>query len=80
MTFITYHTGKSYSCSSLFTRYNGSMESLEICGMVPGLEKGSLPYPEKLMRVRFDDPGVCSAIKKALEQLNGIFCLWVANS
>ena len=38
----------------LFTRYNGSLELLGVCGMVRGLNKSVLLYPDKLMRVRFD--------------------------
>ena len=36
----------------LFTRYNGSLELLGVCGMVRGLNGRSLLYPDKLMRVR----------------------------
>jgi len=36
----------------LFTRYNGSLELLGVCGMVRGLGKRTLLYPDKLMRVR----------------------------
>ena len=42
----------------LFTRYNGSLELLGVCGMVRGLGKATLLYPDKLMRVRFDHPYV----------------------
>jgi len=38
----------------LFTRYNGSIELLGVCGMVRGLGQRALLYPDKLMRVRFD--------------------------
>ena len=38
----------------LFTRYNGSLELLGVCGMVRGLTNKVLLYPDKLMRVRFD--------------------------
>lgn len=37
----------------LFTRYNGSLELLGVCGMVRQLTEDLL-YPDKLMRVRFD--------------------------
>jgi type I restriction enzyme S subunit len=37
----------------LFTRYNGSLDLLGVCGMVRGLRKRTLLYPDKLMRVRF---------------------------
>lgn len=40
----------------LFTRYNGSLDLLGVCGMVRGLGKGALLYPDKLMRVRIDHP------------------------
>src|SRR5437588_4179073 len=42
----------------LFTRYNGSLELLGVCGMVRGLEEKPMLYPDKLMRVRFDNPWV----------------------
>jgi type I restriction enzyme, S subunit len=38
----------------LFTRYNGSLELLGVCGMVRRLEGRVILYPDKLMRVRFD--------------------------
>jgi type I restriction enzyme S subunit len=38
----------------LFTRYNGSIELLGVCGMVRGLGKRTILYPDKLMRVRVD--------------------------
>ena len=37
----------------LFTRYNGSIDLLGVCGMVRGLGSKNLLYPDKLMRVRF---------------------------
>jgi type I restriction enzyme S subunit len=40
----------------LFTRYNGSLDLLGVCGMVRGLGDRVLLYPDKLMRVRFDHP------------------------
>jgi type I restriction enzyme S subunit len=36
----------------LFTRYNGSLDLLGVCGMVRGLKNRTLVYPDKLMRVR----------------------------
>jgi type I restriction enzyme S subunit len=45
----------------LFTRYNGSLELLGVCGMVRGLEDALLLYPDKLMRARFDHPWVLPA-------------------
>lgn len=38
----------------LFTRYNGSLELLGVCGMVRQLNGNVMLYPDKLMRVRFD--------------------------
>ncbi|MEX0753949.1 MAG: hypothetical protein WD556_02375 [Actinomycetota bacterium] len=38
----------------LFTRYNGSLALLGVCGMVRGLGKRFILHPDKLMRVRFD--------------------------
>ena len=38
----------------LFTRYNGSIELLGVCGMVRSQPFPTLLYPDKLMRVRFD--------------------------
>lgn len=38
----------------LFTRYNGSLGLLGICGMVRGVGQRLLLHPDKLMRVRFD--------------------------
>ena len=38
----------------LFTRYNGSIELLGVCGMVRGLGGERRLYPDKLMRVCFD--------------------------
>jgi type I restriction enzyme S subunit len=42
----------------LFTRYNGSLEFVGICGMVRDLQDRILLYPDKLIRVRFDQSGV----------------------
>jgi Restriction endonuclease S subunits len=36
----------------LFTRYNGSIELLGVCGMVRGLGNRTMLYPDKLIRVR----------------------------
>lgn len=38
----------------LFTRYNGSLALLGVCGMVRGPGRRVLLYPDKLMRVRVD--------------------------
>lgn len=48
-------------CDLLFTRYNGSLELLGVCGMVRGVRNKSLLYPDKLMRARFDHPWVLPA-------------------
>jgi type I restriction enzyme S subunit len=45
----------------LFTRYNGSLELLGVCGMVRGLKDKLLLYPDKLMRVRFDHDWIVPA-------------------
>jgi type I restriction enzyme, S subunit len=45
----------------LFTRYNGSIDLLGVCGMVRGLGRASALYPDKLMRVRFDHEHVLPA-------------------
>jgi len=45
----------------LFTRYNGSLDLLGVCGMVRRLLKEPLLYPDKLMRVRFDHAYVVPA-------------------
>jgi type I restriction enzyme S subunit len=37
----------------LFTRYNGSLDFLGVCGMVRGIGRQVILYPDKLMRVRF---------------------------
>jgi type I restriction enzyme S subunit len=42
----------------LFTRYNGSIDLLGVCGMVRGLDDRVMLYPDKLMRVRFDHDDV----------------------
>jgi type I restriction enzyme, S subunit len=42
----------------LFTRYNGSLEFVGISGMVRDLQDRILLYPDKLIRVRFDQSGV----------------------
>jgi type I restriction enzyme S subunit len=44
---------KLQDCDLLFTRYNGSLDLLGVCGMVRGLGDETLLYPDKLMRVRF---------------------------
>jgi len=45
----------------LFTRYNGSLDLLGVCGMVRVLPEEPLLYPDKLMRVRFDHAYVLPA-------------------
>ncbi len=39
----------------LFTRYNGSLDLVGVCGMVRGLGDAPVLYPDKLMRVRLND-------------------------
>jgi type I restriction enzyme S subunit len=38
----------------LFTRYNGSLDLLGVCGLVRGLGDRELLYPDKLVRIRLD--------------------------
>lgn len=52
----------------LFTRYNGSLEFLGVCGMVRGLAGRRLLYPDKLMRVRFDHSFVLPAYAELMFQ------------
>jgi type I restriction enzyme S subunit len=42
----------------LFTRYNGSLDLLGVCGMVRGIGSRMFVYPDKLMRVRFTSPEI----------------------
>lgn len=42
----------------LFTRYNGSLELLGVCGMVRNIDGRTIVYPDKLMRVRFSSPEI----------------------
>lgn len=39
----------------LFTRYNGSLDLLGVCGMVKGVGRRTILYPDKLMRVRLGE-------------------------
>lgn len=39
----------------LFTRYNGSLEFVGVCGLVRKIEVEGLVYPDKLIRVRVDE-------------------------
>jgi type I restriction enzyme S subunit len=55
----------------LFTRYNGSLELLGVCGMVRGLGNASMLYPDKLMRVRFDHDHVLPAYAELFFQSAG---------
>ena len=52
----------------IFTRYNGTVEFLGTCGMVRGLGKRTLLYPDKLMRVRFDHDSVLPAYAEVFFQ------------
>jgi len=48
---------KSYSLQEgdlLFTRYNGSMDFLGVCGIVRELDTKTVLYPDKLIRARLD--------------------------
>lgn len=45
----------------LFTRYNGSLDLLGVCGMVRGIPEEAVLYPDKLIRVRFDHTYVLPA-------------------
>jgi len=52
----------------IFTRYNGTIEFLGTCGMVRGLGKKTLLYPDKLMRVRFDHGSILPAYAEVFFQ------------
>ena len=52
----------------LFTRYNGSIDLLGVCGMVRGVGRKTFLYPDKLMRVRFDHPHVLPAFAQIFFQ------------
>jgi type I restriction enzyme S subunit len=52
----------------LFTRYNGSIDLLGVCGMVRGVKARSVLYPDKLMRVRFDHDHVTPAFAEVFFQ------------
>jgi type I restriction enzyme S subunit len=45
----------------LFTRYNGSLEFVGVCGLVRKIEIEGLVYPDKLIRVRVDERRVVPA-------------------
>lgn len=54
----------------LFTRYNGSLDLLGVCGLVRGLGIEIMLYPDKLMRVRFDLLSSCpNSLRSTLDQL-----------
>lgn len=55
----------------LFTRYNGSLDLLGVCGMVRGLGSASMVYPDKLMRVRFDGDHVLPSYAELFFQSSG---------
>lgn len=48
----THQTYSLLNGDLLFTRYNGSLDLLGICGMVRRLEKMTVFYPDKLIRAR----------------------------
>jgi type I restriction enzyme S subunit len=56
----------------LFTRYNGSIDLLGVCGMVRGLGRRTLLYPDKLMRVRFDHDFVLPAYAELFFQASEV--------
>lgn len=64
----------------LFTRYNGSIELLGVCGMVRGLGKNTLLYPDKLMRVRFDHEWVLPRYTEIFFQSGAVHDRVVAKS
>lgn len=53
----------------LFTRYNGSLELLGVCGMVRGIAGKTVLYPDKLMRVRFDHQAISPAFAEIFFQV-----------
>jgi type I restriction enzyme S subunit len=64
----------------LFTRYNGSIEFLGVCGMVRGLGRKKLLYPDKLMRVRFDHELILPAYAEIFFQVPRVHERIVAKS
>lgn len=64
----------------LFTRYNGSIELLGVCGMVRGLGQRTMLYPDKLMRVRFDHAFVLPSYAEVFFQNHNAHDRMVAKS
>jgi len=64
----------------LFTRYNGSIELLGVCGLVRGSGNGVLLYPDKLMRVRLDHEFVLPAYIETFFQATDVHERIVAKS
>ena len=54
----------------LFTRYNGSLEFVGVCGLIENLEFNVLLYPDKLIRVRVDQKKI---LPKYLEIFSASF-------
>jgi type I restriction enzyme S subunit len=64
----------------LFTRYNGSIELLGVCGRVRGLGRKAMLYPDKLMRVRFDHEVILPAYAEVFFQVQAVHERIVAKS
>jgi len=64
----------------LFTRYNGSIELLGVCGRVRGLGRKTLIYPDKLVRVRFDHSLILPAYAEIFFQVPVVHKRIVAKS
>lgn len=64
----------------LFTRYNGSIDLLGVCGMVRDLGQRTFLYPDKLMRVRFDHDFVLPGFAEVFFQTAGAHERLVAKS
>ena len=64
----------------LFTRYNGSIELLGVCGRVVGLGNRLMIYPDKLMRVRFDHGFILPAYAEIFFQMPSVHERIVAKS
>ncbi len=64
----------------LFTRYNGSLELLGVCGRVTNIGKETVLYPDKLMRVRFDHGFINPAYAELFFQVSTVHERIVAKS
>jgi type I restriction enzyme S subunit len=47
----------------LFTRYNGSLDFVGVCGLIRNLEHDNLVYPDKLIRARLNDQAIPAYIE-----------------